>query len=723
MSSPAEILAEAFKSVLEDKSGFLVRRIWPDNSGLGSLREALCEARSVGSSEDSGEDLYEKMSRHLSLLGTSLPVLAIAGLINAGKSSVTASFLSPGGRARVLCGLGSDEATQRFVIWCPRSWETDVLRYDSLREILAAVFGAKLEKLSENAPDALRQYNTGERFNVPLIGFDEGLDAANFAILDCPDVERKAPGAEGEHTSQLRLDVLKKASAIASALLIVASHAGFAAEDFESMLRAVLAEMPGIRWWFLLNMCDPQYEPHRVYAECIQLADSQKPKAEGVFIAYNFNYDAEEWRRCTPLALHGLRTPDRLLRLPAFYLAEPDAARNPPNPVEEARFLPRICRELDTEAGVGRRLYQMHSKRLIELSRMAENETKLFCEKTSESARRLWEGLLRVCSRSYMDASGQLIIPLTPETAKRLKNALIDTAPILARMQMKTALGVGIIVGWTVAVPKWILKKVQIYFNRNEAGHVQKVPAKLEAKIFIDEMIREGFALSQLPADARVDFWNRVLSQFMKHRPEELDLDDLKSAMTEVWKLRGSRQKVREFAPLIIFITVLIAFAMAPVDGGALLSTLLAKMGISGLVTFKVGILLAHHVVGFLSVSEILFTLGLTAAVAPVGGFELEKQMRDRLALPALANLFACACDAFGLPRRIGSDPMVKIKAQDFAVPPPTADRGQIECALLKESVWEFQPGGWRCLIQRAEALNLNAEKKSENEVLGDHEN
>lgn len=709
MSKRASPTTKSLSEALQADSALLVRRVWPDDLGPGTLREALSEARE--------KKLYESLLRHLRLMDLSLPVVAVAGLVDGGKSSTVRTFLSPAGRERVLCGMGEEEATQRFVLWCPRSWERDEIRHTSLLDVLGTVFGTSLELLSEDPDEAHRQYNfhsgTGDAFNTPLVAFDDGLDAAEFAILDCPDVERKFPGASGEHTCHLRLDVLKKASAIASALLVVANHGGSGREDFENMLRELLKQMPGIPWWFLLNMCRIDYEPHQALKHCDKLASSLK--ARGVFLAFDYLHDAEEWRRRTPAQLHGLGQGDIKKRQPSFYLAESDASRNPPNPVEEERFLSKLPEQFKATGGIGKLLKPIHARALIEQAQIAQLRLSEYCGASHRETRKLWEGLLRVSSRGYMDAHGQLVVPLTPATAERLQKAFVKTAPWSTRVAMKAALGLGKMLSLVTAGPKWVWQRLKHWLGKEGGKDAQRAAASVEARTFVDEMIRAGFALDALPTDEdRMTAWREVLARHQKHQPEQLTEEELEKAMTEVWEHRGVGVKVLGLAGPMVLVLILIAFALAATDGGATLATILANLGVPAAFTLNsAGAALAYQVVGFLSVSEILLALGATAAAAPVGGYLLEKMMRKRLALPALANLFACACDLFGLPRIIGDSPVVDIQGTQHPLPAAKAERSAVLFPLRKENVWEFEPAGWQRLSADIQVLAADAERLS----------
>ncbi len=76
------------------------------------------------------------------------PILAITGMLNAGKSSLLAAFLSPEGRKRVLIGQANDQGTHRFVLWVPEAWRRDESTWQMVNNQLSAVFGVAPEPLA-----------------------------------------------------------------------------------------------------------------------------------------------------------------------------------------------------------------------------------------------------------------------------------------------------------------------------------------------------------------------------------------------------------------------------------------------------------------------------------------------------------------------------------------------------------------------------------------------
>jgi len=682
-------------ALLRGQQGELIRRIWPERQGDGTLEEALTES--------GHRERFGSLARHTSLLDNDLPVIAVAGLVKSGKSSTVATFLSPAGRGRIPRGMDEvKEATQRFVLWCPHCWQDDEERRQSLVEVLAGTFGRAMEFLSESPAAAKEQYSTlsptGAEFNTPLVAFDEALDRAGCALLDCPDVERQHPGGIGNHTHELRLKVLKKASAITSALLITANQGKTAAEQFGNLVREVLAEMPGIPWWLLVNLCDDNYKPHEVLEQQQILLSEVPPR--GVFLAFNFRHPPHLWKERTPRALHPMLVDDTRQRLPAFYLVEQDVARNPPEPVDENRLLLSLPVTLDSLGGVRARLRAYHSQRLMEEAAAAEQDLRKHCDVAWNQARTFHGSLLRVCLGGYLDGKGQLLVPLTAQTAERLQQALVKSAPLAERILLNLG-KVGKIWGWQKKVVSRIRDKLTSLLGREENKQGLETVAGIEPQRFVVEMMREGFALDVAKTDVeRIEVWKEILSRHQQFTPEEMDKSELTDAMRELWKHRKRLHKWLSLGPVGVFVLLLAAFAFASVDGGVVLAALAAKVGLSGvaLITAKAGTILAYQVIGHLSLSEILIAFGITAALDIPGGMLLEKLMRDRLALPALSDLFACACDVFGLPRTVGTPITVRVKESEMPLPEPHTERGAPICGLFSSSVWELNEEGWKQL-------------------------
>ncbi len=93
--------------------------------------------------------IAQSLSQLHALVGSApCPILAVAGLLNSGKSSLVAGFLSPTGRSRLLIGQSNAQGTHRFVIWLPERWRNDPSLWQSVLSQLESIFEHRPEELS-----------------------------------------------------------------------------------------------------------------------------------------------------------------------------------------------------------------------------------------------------------------------------------------------------------------------------------------------------------------------------------------------------------------------------------------------------------------------------------------------------------------------------------------------------------------------------------------------
>ena len=131
-----------------------------------ALLDALALTDLFGSEEaaERGRELQQSLTGLLSQLRrfdsiSRCPILAITGLLNAGKSSLLATYLSPANRARVLRGVGHQAGTHRFVLWLPKVWWNDAELLGVLTSFIAELFGHPPERLADDPAQAAMQYN------------------------------------------------------------------------------------------------------------------------------------------------------------------------------------------------------------------------------------------------------------------------------------------------------------------------------------------------------------------------------------------------------------------------------------------------------------------------------------------------------------------------------------------------------------------------------------
>ena len=207
-SEPWQQLAELLQTQ-EDTAA--LRRVFPPTPQALSLIDGLAhsDVAVTPAANAVGKELSESLKGlidHLKVFEqiSRCPIIAITGLLNAGKSSLLASYLSPENRNRVLRGLSNDAGTHRFVLWLPKIWWDEPELLSTLISFLTSLFGHAPEHLSNDPEVAAMQYNgrimsealmrdpmnadqgspsqlatqtnAANPLSVPLIAYDEGLN-------------------------------------------------------------------------------------------------------------------------------------------------------------------------------------------------------------------------------------------------------------------------------------------------------------------------------------------------------------------------------------------------------------------------------------------------------------------------------------------------------------------------------------------------------------------
>lgn len=193
---------------------------WPEHCEF-SLEQALLRAGSPSMAADYRNVLQVALAQ---ASVSQCPIIAVLGELNAGKSSVVASFLSDAGRRRLPRGVAGSKGTHRFVYWAPAEWKSGS-RQASFMSLLAATHGDQREDLSFDSERAAEQYRSGrnnlKKMRIPLVAYDESLDELGAAFLDCPDVQTADQDEPAYPGDNMRLKFLADAARLCSAFLLV----------------------------------------------------------------------------------------------------------------------------------------------------------------------------------------------------------------------------------------------------------------------------------------------------------------------------------------------------------------------------------------------------------------------------------------------------------------------------------------------------------------------
>ena len=300
------------------------------------------------------------------------PILAVVGMLNAGKSSLVATFLSgkSDGDQRVLIGSGNTEGTHRFVLWLPESWRSNEVIWGYLTQRLAHVFGSAPEDLSRDASQASRQYNDlsvrevkdvdgklvrRHAIEIPLVATDAQLDRLGIALMDCPDVQtglmtRWEGGTRLDElsmaASQERFAVLERASVLCGAFVLVLPANAMHDQMVSRLLKMLEVRMPHVQRIMAVNRVPRKYDAIEIAEEMHRLYSGSQPSR--VYMAYHF-HGPERRERLTevPLELREMQLRGTEVELPAFFRIDQQPVPQPPSSVPEEAWMLRLGGQLE----------------------------------------------------------------------------------------------------------------------------------------------------------------------------------------------------------------------------------------------------------------------------------------------------------------------------------------------------------------------------------------
>ncbi len=319
------------------------------------------------------------------------PIVAVLGLLNAGKSSLVSTYLSDENRHRILVGSANKAGTHRFVLWLPESWSKEPEVWDFIGSRLQSIFGCESEPLSMDPAKAAMQYNdmvprsyldsNGQTkyrptIEIPLIATDSELDRWGIAIMDCPDVqtgflpqntssssdisatatapvtESMAPTASNElfheHSQSIadaRLNVLALAAPLCSAFVVVLPANAMHDQTVSRLMRLLQNRMPNVPQILAVNRVPRKYESDDIRTEINRLYRTQGFHRQ--YMAYGF--DGPLQRERIPSSPSGYRPP-RGQTLPLFFRIDESPAPQPPKPISDSDWLLNIGFQLDKQS-------------------------------------------------------------------------------------------------------------------------------------------------------------------------------------------------------------------------------------------------------------------------------------------------------------------------------------------------------------------------------------
>ncbi len=587
---------------------------------------------------------FEQLSR--------CPLVAVAGQLNAGKSSLVGTFLSPEARERIPRGLANNQGTHRFVLWMPRRWQSDAQLLDSLTTAIEELFAAPPTLLPEDIADSHASYVGAAETAAPLLAFDDALDQLGLGLIDCPDIQSgfTTPSAATKtdfpagatrvprstnsplHLPGLRQQQLHVMAKLCSAFVVVCGMRNLHDQSLVQILQSLRDSMPGVPRYLAVNRVKARYGPDAVLEQARLLSD--RFGVTETYLAYDYRSAAAQSKiPPAPPELTAIpelnETPDQ--RQPIFFT--PNAKQS-----SGIQYLVHLGSELD--AGY---LARESSRTLaMQLNAQTRKATDWIQENSVASKRRLkalYDEIAEACiafmaERNTAGAITGLRMQTSPAIINQLTDSLATTAPAWMQMSMKVDRSARKLQNAIkssasrLAVLGNVGEGVKKLVRRFKSGDGAAVvtPSKLAAAIRKQD--RTG-TTEFLQDEALARQCDVALKRFGNEDETVLDAEQLDQWSKQVWANMPMRQKLWKGAqPFAMLAAPFAAVILLPIDGGG------------------------SAVLVFASAKELLAAAGIATLLGPTQTGHLALEVaQGETAWRQLSNLFAICCDSLGIVR------------------------------------------------------------------------
>ena len=659
-----DFLAQAFGDGASLKSLLIEREktlgIGPENALAGQIESAFAHARTMVESPV-------------------CPIVAVLGMLNAGKSSLVATFLSPPKSAsagRVLIGSANTEGTHRFVLWLPESWRSNSVIWGFLSNRLTQVFGCAPEELAASAEQAARQYNdqsmrevfdvSGKQvrrsaLEVPLVASDPQLDRLGIALMDCPDVQTGL--MSGWHSepdlvrttrldelsmaaSEARFAVLERSALVCSAYIVVLPANAMHDQTVSRLLKMLEAKMPHVQRMLAVNRVPRKYESLEISHEMRTLYGFCNPSR--IYMAYHFEGpQRREKLQCVPSEISDRND----THLPAFYRIDQVPVPQPPAPVDDAAWMLRLGEQLQGNA----LLSDAIDSSLTNLKIAAERGLQTARDWISESNRRLasiHSIIAQACLDFSLDPSASASQPkirlqASRQVVEQIAESLERTAPWWAkpgrwmqRLAQASKDSVGYATSW-MKMPTWMIDRgnsvgqwARTRLQRGESGKVVTADVLVDALAKCDR--RGILSLDDRGAQREHirEACQQAITRFQAESSTQLDPEQVDGLTKKLWEqMPMGKRIIRGVAPAGILFAPLLAVIMIPLDFGG------------------------SSVLVFASLKELLFASAAGFGLMLASGDGMPQLAESESAWQQLSDLVAVLTDQLGLARKPASDP------------------------------------------------------------------
>ncbi|TWU51385.1 hypothetical protein [Rubripirellula reticaptiva] len=578
------------------------------------------------------------------------PTVAVAGMLNSGKTSLVATFLSESGRARTLRGSSNSEGTHRFVLWLPSAWRDDAELWGLLMSRIGDAVGNPPEMLSDDLDVAHGQYNNrdgnGLALNVPLVATDPALDATGIGLLDCPDIVSDADLLLGSPLQ--RRELLGRAATLCSAFLVVTSAESSRDGTLGDLLRIAADLMPGVPRLLAVNKVRPKQTPDLVYETFSPLARSHG--IESIYAAYDFEIPSSRpFIPATDAVVASAFDPDADPS-PVFFSIRENADENPPASIGDDRLLSALPQRLDRGALFEKfRLALQNSLRTAvwedgfkKIDLDADGQVAI----TAKAQDCLLQSALEFFAHREVGGEvTELRLHQSERIIRQLSESFAVTAPWYARWGVRLNAKVRRVFGGAgdfvrqltpSAMAERAAGEIKDKFRRGEYGGLMTPERLLQA---IDRYGGET-SLKHWPPISKTsdttDTANRqqwleaaeaAILRFERDDFTSLDPRRLDEAVAQMWTEVPTHQKLAAgLTPLAATFAALAGVLMIPLDFG---TTVIASA----------------------SIPELFAALGLGAYATIWAGGQSTRSVGQQAARQQLADFHAVLCDTFGVSR------------------------------------------------------------------------
>ena len=584
------------------------------------------------------------------------PTVAVAGMLNSGKTSLVASFLSEEGQARSLRGTSNAQGTHRFVIWLPSQWREDAELWGLLMARIGDAVGSPPEPLAETAAEAHLQYNNrggdSNTLAIPLVATDAKLNELGIGLLDCPDIV--SDEAFGLGSPQMRREVLGRAATLCSAFMVVTSADSTRDGTLGDLLRIAADLMPGVPRMLAVNKVRAQQTPDQVLETFAPMAKSHG--IEAIYAAYDFDVPSSAPFIPT-VELSAALSSSGEDPLPLFYSVSSSPDDNPPAMITEDRLLATLPSRLDR----GQLFEKFRDALQMGLQTLLWNDAFYELDRDAhESQRRssrAQDCLLEAATdffahRGLGGEVQELRLHQSERIIRQLTESFAATAPWYARWGVRLNATVRRVFGGAgdllkqltpSALARRAAGEVKDKFRRGEFGGLltaEKLAQSLDrhgASVHLQYWFSSGSspAESGNSVDALLEACEAAILRFERDDFTSLDPSRLDEAVKQMWKEIPTHQKLTAgLTPLAALLATFGGVMMIPIDFGA------------------------THLIASASISELLAAAGLTTLSALWAGKQSTRNVGHQAARQQLSDFHAVLCDTFGLRRPNTQQPL-----------------------------------------------------------------